>query len=723
MLMILAGSILVPATVDAFLIGLTADHQNCTNEGQEVFVGIIANDPCFTCMCKDGHVQCRKETCPSTDNCYMILREKTNKCCHVCKGCDYQGKHYANGDEWTDPQDPCRVLTCEGGVISITRPSCQVALQCDQPLPPRHGECCPRCKGCQFQGKQVNEGQRVTSSDDPCVECTCRLGGLVCSKRICPVLTCPPSKMVLKPGHCCPVCTGTRKMYEVKGRCLIGKKQHANGASFRVDSCTNCTCQSGTGVCQRRDCRKSSTSPSNAISRALPQTAIRQSLPTALPASRPLTCSYRSVLYQDGAKWTLDACTACSCNEGEVRCSVQQCPVHRPKHAGKMAGGGGGAALGRNKKNSKKNSKKSSKKSPFSPGSVSSSSGTNPAEFNQVQQQQEQDAVPEASSPCPPGQHPVKEPGQCCPKCIEDDAVCTVFGDPHYRTFDGRVFNFQGACKYLLTSDCKNNSFSVRVTNDARTSRSFSWTKTVTLKIEDLKVTLGQNMKVKVNHKRVSLPFVSLGTLSIVQEGYSVVVRTNLGVKLLWDGESFLEVTVPPVFKNRLCGLCGNFNGRRRDDLRMKSGQMAKSINQFGNSWKVGGAKSCSRIDPPSTALAPVASKGVTKGATLAPLCQRQWEVRIRAVRECNVLRSATFATCHAKVSPVRFFKSCLLDMCECPSGKQCYCEALTAYAHDCLRHGITIDPKWRQVTSCIGHAPASLHTLHHSSNSSSTYP
>ena len=66
---------------------------------------------------------------------------------------------------------------------------------------------------------------------------------------------------------------------------------------------------------------------------------------------------------------------------------------------------------------------------------------------------------------------------------LADDAVCTVFGDPHYRTFDGRVFNFQGACKYLLTSDCQNSSFSVRVTNDARTSRSFSWTKTVTLKV------------------------------------------------------------------------------------------------------------------------------------------------------------------------------------------------------------------------------------------------
>jgi BMP-binding endothelial regulator protein len=62
-----------------------------------------------------------------------------------------------------------------------------------------------------------------------------------------------------------------------------------------------------------------------------------------------------------------------------------------------------------------------------------------------------------------------------------------VFGDPHYRTYDGRVFNFQGACKYLLTSDCKNNSFSVRVTNDARSSQSFSWTKTVTLTVSPFK--------------------------------------------------------------------------------------------------------------------------------------------------------------------------------------------------------------------------------------------
>ena len=64
------------------------------------------------------------------------------------------------------------------------------------------------------------------------------------------------------------------------------------------------------------------------------------------------------------------------------------------------------------------------------------------------------------------------------------------------------------------------------------------------MQIEDLKVTLGQNMKVKVNHKRVSLPFVSLGTLSIHQEGYSVVVRTNLGNYLNLDHPQFPIISI-----------------------------------------------------------------------------------------------------------------------------------------------------------------------------------
>lgn len=214
--------------------------------------------------------------------------------------------------------------------------------------------------------------------------------------------------------------------------------------------------------------------------------------------------------------------------------------------------------------------------------------------------------------------------------------MCSVFGDPHYRTFDGLMYSFQGTCKYVLTQDCSGNDFLIKVRNGVRFSSGFAWTQMLVVFVHNQRVSMLQNSVVKVNKHRTRLPYSQPGNFSVVREGPLVKLRSSLGLVVTWDGDSFLEITVPTKYKHKLCGLCGNYNGMKSDDLIGRDGTVYANGHEFGQTWRTGSKKAC-KIRPHF-----VENK---------PLCDKDSKARQRAQRICSIFFSKAFSKCRLQIS------------------------------------------------------------------------
>ncbi|KAI7802308.1 kielin/chordin-like protein isoform X1 [Triplophysa rosa] len=660
----------------------------CAEQGREYLEGqslSLPTDPCSTCTCVDGELSCVGPQCAKLTCMHQVT--DPGSCCPRCRGCIHDGVEHSEGSTWFASSGPCMSCMCVDGVTTCSEVHCLSTCLNQINVP---GECCPVCADCLFEGRVYSPGETFNPSDDPCQICTCEVmpdgeQHLRCYRKQCPSLVnCPKHNILYSSSDaCCPVCA------QPLSNCtaiLVGNEVLATD-----DPCFTCQCKDLTWTCIHRGCP----------SLSCPLSEQHTPPDSCCPVCDECVLDSDKTRVPNGWKWTDEEneCITCVCNQGHVECDLQECPLlDCPDGSVRV-----------------KNPGKCCYECTDVVSVVYTIDTSTPCVYEgRLYSHNDHWEVDECTSctcvsgdvhcqtqRCPPltcasDETPALVPGMCCPHCIPRPATCIVFGDPHYLTFDGKMVNFQGSCTYVLAKDCEGGEFSVHVSNDDRGRKGVSWTKEVTVYVGDVVVQLFQDWVVKVDYEPVSLPFLKEPYVYLERKTNTILLNTNVGLKVLWNGRSHLEVSVPGTYKKHMCGLCGNFNNYPQDDMILRNGQITNSEATFGNSWKVHDTQ----VDRGNH------SNGQCSDArNINPCKEAGYSARKTANARCAVLKSPVFERCHKLVPPEMFFASCVYDLCACGSKLDlCLCDVLEAYVSECREAGVVL--QWRSPTLCAVGCP-----------------
>ncbi|NXP39690.1 VWF factor, partial [Leiothrix lutea] len=168
---------------------------------------------------------------------------------------------------------------------------------------------------------------------------------------------------------------------------------------------------------------------------------------------------------------------------------------------------------------------------------------------------------------------------------------CSVTGQSHFKSFDNKYFTFSGICQYLFAKDCVENSFSVIIeTVQCADDPDAVCTRSASVRIRDMDnsiIKMKHGGGVSLNGQDIQIPLLqgALRVQRVVRSSVHLTYGEDLQID--WDGHGELLVKVSPVYSERMCGLCGNYNGNRGDDFLTPSGMVESLLEDFGNSWKL----------------------------------------------------------------------------------------------------------------------------------------
>ncbi|CAK8673415.1 unnamed protein product [Clavelina lepadiformis] len=272
---------------------------------------------------------------------------------------------------------------------------------------------------------------------------------------------------------------------------------------------------------------------------------------------------------------------------------------------------------------------------------------------------------------------------------------CTGSGDPHYTTFDGKRYDFQGICSYMLVQSANSslNIFEIEVENEHRGGKKHvSFLKKMIINIRGLPtIELLKGRQIKIGGKLINKDYVNAKAgVSVTLTPSLIVLKTSFGLQVEYDGDHYFKVTLPKSYAENVKGLCGDLNGSPDDDCKDLSGNEILSPNEFAVQYATDTSPECRAPIPPTPADCPN---------------KDEFEAH------CSIMtdRDGCFKECQSFVNPEGFYSDCVFDACAFGDHYDALEQNLKAYAKACQDAGASIC-NWRNETGLTVTCPSKSH-------------
>ncbi|XP_014743864.1 PREDICTED: otogelin-like protein [Sturnus vulgaris] len=261
------------------------------------------------------------------------------------------------------------------------------------------------------------------------------------------------------------------------------------------------------------------------------------------------------------------------------------------------------------------------------------------------------------------------------------DGICKSWGQYNFETFDGIYYYFPGNCSYIFAKDCSTlePQYTVWVHNSPHCYGSvYTCHRSISLFFSNQEEIIISGHEVRKNGIRLILPQ-TVGNAFIERLADYILVKTTFGFSLAWDGNSGIYIKLTEDHKGKPCGLCGNFNGNKYDDLILQNSEYTEDIAEFANSWAVQALGDLACIPTASDFSSP---------------CSANTEATEDIFFKCQIFLQFPFLSCHESIDPYSYISSCMNDLCRVDDDET-YCRAVTEYARACSHAGSPVRD-WR---------------------------